>query len=63
MTRPPLVYGPGARGTSARLVALVARRVPLPLGAVKPPDLFVGNLVDAIVRSLDHPPRQARPSW
>ena len=55
--RPPLIYGPGARGNFARLVALVARGVPLPLGAVRNRRslIFVGNLVDAIVRSLDHP--------
>jgi nucleoside-diphosphate-sugar epimerase len=55
--RPPLVYGPGARGNFARLVALVARGVPLPLGAVRNRRslTFVGNLVEAIVRALDHP--------
>ena len=55
--RPPLVYGPGARGNFARLVRLVARGVPLPLGAVRNRRslIFVGNLVDAIVRSLDDP--------
>jgi len=55
--RPPLVYGPGARGNFARLVALVARGVPLPFGAVRNRRslVYVGNLVDAIVRALDHP--------
>ncbi len=55
--RPPLVYGPEARGNFARLVALVARGVPLPLGAVRNRRslVYVGNLVDAIVRALDHP--------
>jgi nucleoside-diphosphate-sugar epimerase len=55
--RPPLVYGPGARGNFARLVRLVARGVPLPLGAVRNRRslLYVGNLVDAIVRALEHP--------
>ncbi len=55
--RPPLVYGPGAGGNFARLVALVARGVPLPLGAVRNRRslLYVGNLVDAIVRALEHP--------
>jgi nucleoside-diphosphate-sugar epimerase len=55
--RPPLVYGPGARGNFARLVAMVARGVPLPLGAVRNCRslVFVGNLVDAVARSLDHP--------
>jgi nucleoside-diphosphate-sugar epimerase len=55
--RPPLVYGPGVRGNFARLVALVARGIPLPLGAVRNRRslVFVGNLVDAIFRTLDHP--------
>jgi nucleoside-diphosphate-sugar epimerase len=55
--RPPLVYGPEARGNFARLVALVDRGVPLPLGAVRNRRslIFVGNLVDAVVRTLDHP--------
>jgi nucleoside-diphosphate-sugar epimerase len=55
--RPPLVYGPGARGNFARLVGLVARGVPLPLGAVRNRRSLIGldNLVDAIVRGLDHP--------
>lgn len=55
--RPPLVYGPEARGNFARLVALVARGVPLPLGAVRNRRslIYVGNLVDAIVRAVDDP--------
>jgi len=55
--RPPLVYGPGARGNFARLVALVDRGAPLPLGAIhnRRSLLYVGNLVDAIARALDHP--------
>ena len=55
--RPPLVYGPGARGNFARLVALVAHGVPLPFGAVRNRRslVYVGNLLDAIVTALDHP--------
>ena len=55
--RPPLVYGPEARGNFERLVAMVARGVPLPLAAIQNRRslVFVGNLVDAIVRCLDHP--------
>ena len=55
--RPPLVYGPEARGNFERLVAMVARGVPLPLAAIETRRslVFVGNLVDAIVRCLDHP--------
>lgn len=54
--RPPLVYGPGARGNFARLVRLVARGIPLPLGAVRNRRslIYVGNLSDAIARTLDH---------
>jgi nucleoside-diphosphate-sugar epimerase len=55
--RPPLVYGPGARGNFARLVRLVAPGVAVPLGAVRNRRslIYVGNLVDAISRVLDHP--------
>lgn len=55
--RPPLVYGAEARGNFARLVRLVARGIPLPLASIRNRRslIYVGNLVDAIVRSLDHP--------
>lgn len=60
--RPPLVYGPGAKGNFVRLVHLVERGVPLPLASVRNRRslLFVGNLVDAIVRVLDHPAAAGR---
>lgn len=60
--RPPLVYGPGAKGNFARLVRLVRRGVPLPLASVQNRRslLFVENLVDAIVRALDHPAAAGR---
>jgi len=55
--RPPLVYGAGAKGNFERLVRLVRRGIPLPLASVhnRRSLVYVGNLVDAIVRSLDHP--------
>jgi nucleoside-diphosphate-sugar epimerase len=55
--RPPLVYGAGAKGNFERLVRLVRRRIPLPLASVhnRRSLVYVGNLVDAIVRCLDHP--------
>ena len=55
--RPPLVYGAGAKGNFERLVRLVGRGIPLPLASVRNRRslVYVGNLVDAIVRSLDHP--------
>jgi UDP-N-acetyl-alpha-D-quinovosamine dehydrogenase len=56
--RPPLVYGPGVKGNFLRLLRLVARGVPLPLGAIdnRRSFIYLGNLVDAIVQVLDAPP-------
>jgi nucleoside-diphosphate-sugar epimerase len=55
--RPPLVYGPGVGGNFQRLLRLadLSRRVPLPLGGIPNSRsmVFVGNLVDLIVRCLD----------
>jgi nucleoside-diphosphate-sugar epimerase len=55
--RPPMVYGPGARGNFRRLVQLVRAGVPLPLGAATAPKSFIGidNLADAVVRAVAHP--------
>lgn len=55
--RPPLVYGPGVEGNFLRLMNLVARGVPLPLGAIanRRSLVFVGNLADAIVKALPTP--------
>jgi nucleoside-diphosphate-sugar epimerase len=55
--RPPLVYGPDAPGNFGRLVRLVARGVPLPLGSVhnRRSLIYVENLADAIARCIDHP--------
>ena len=54
IVRPPFVYGPGGKGNFPRLMALarVAQVVPLPLASIKNKRsiLYVGNLVDAIVR-------------
>jgi nucleoside-diphosphate-sugar epimerase len=55
--RPPLVYGPGVRANFLRLLRAIDRGWPLPLGAVKNRRsmIYVGNLVDAIVKCIDHP--------
>jgi nucleoside-diphosphate-sugar epimerase len=55
--RPPLVYGPGVRGNFLRLMRMVGKRYPLPLGSVRNLRSFVylGNLVDAIVLVMRHP--------
>jgi nucleoside-diphosphate-sugar epimerase len=58
--RPPLIFGPEVKANFLRLMQLVDRGLPLPLGGVRNRRsvLFVDNLGDLIVRCLDHP--QAR---
>lgn len=55
--RPPLVYGPGVKGNFASMIKLVQKGLPLPLGAVNNKRSLVGidNLVDLIIRCIDHP--------
>lgn len=55
--RPTLVYGPGNPGNMERLVNLVRRGVPLPLGNVQNRRSFtsVDNLAQLIVTALSHP--------
>ena len=55
--RPPLVYGPGAPGNFDSLVSWIDKGVPLPLGAIHNKRSLVGidNLVDLIIRCIDHP--------
>ena len=57
VVRPPLVYGPGAPGNFAALIAAVGRGVPLPFGAIHNRRSFVAvaNLVDFLVVALAHP--------
>lgn len=55
--RPPLVYGPGVGANFLRLMRLVARGVPLPLGAVdnRRSMIYVGNLADAVRACVETP--------
>lgn len=55
--RPPLVYGPGVKGNFASMIKLVENGMPLPFGAVDNKRSLVGidNLVDLIIRCIDHP--------
>ncbi len=55
--RPPLVYGPGVKANFARLMGMVHKGVPLPLGAVHNRRSMIGldNLVDLIIRCIDAP--------
>jgi UDP-glucose 4-epimerase len=55
--RAPAVYGRGMKGNVPRLIELIQRRIPLPLGAVGAPRsmLCIGNLASAIETCLRHP--------
>ena len=55
--RPPLVYGPEVRGNFQRIMTWLKKGYPLPLGAVhnQRSFVFVANLVDLIITSMDHP--------
>ncbi|VXC80931.1 SDR family oxidoreductase [Pseudomonas sp. 9Ag] len=55
--RPPLVYGAHAPGNFGSLSRWVCKGVPLPLGAIHNKRSLVGidNLVDLIIRCIDHP--------
>ena len=55
--RPPMVYGPQVRANFLKLMHLAASGLPLPFGAIRNQRsmIYVGNLVDAIQRCLQHP--------
>jgi len=57
IVRPPLVYGPGVKANFLRLLRLVERGWPLPLGAVQNRRSLVAldNLVDLLLRCCVHP--------
>ncbi len=60
--RPPLVYGPGAKGNFLSLLKLCRKGLPLPLGAVdnRRSLIYLGNLADAIAVCVDHPAASGR---
>ena len=55
--RPPLVYGPEVKANFQRLLRMVERGWPLPLGAIRNRRslLYLGNFVDAIQVCIEHP--------
>ncbi|WP_414899499.1 UDP-glucose 4-epimerase family protein [Rhizobium cremeum] len=55
--RPPLVYGPGVKANFAALHKLASSGFPLPFLAIRNRRsmVYVGNLVDFILRCLEHP--------
>lgn len=56
--RPPLIYGPGVKGNFARLLTIVDRGFPLPLGSVGNSRslVSVANICDAVVHSMHADP-------
>lgn len=57
IVRPPLVYGPGAPANFQRLLNVVDRGIPLPLGLVRAKRSFVGisNLSDMLWACVESP--------
>lgn len=57
VVRPPLVYGPDVRGNFLSLLRWIKRGFPLPLSRVENRRSLVAldNLVDLLVRCVDHP--------
>jgi UDP-glucose 4-epimerase len=57
IVRPPLVYGPYVRGNFLRLMRLVDRQLPLPLGAIRNSRSMVSvwNLCDLLWRLIRGP--------
>ena len=54
--RSPLVYGPRVKANFLKLIRIVDRGFPLPLARInnKRSLIYIGNLADAIVRSIRH---------
>lgn len=55
--RSPLIYGPGVKANFCRLLKIVQHGIPLPLLSVdnRRSLLYLGNLVDAIIKCINHP--------
>ena len=62
VVRPPLVYGPSVRVNFLRLLRLVQRQIPLPLGAVHNQRslIYVGNLVSFLTACALQPAAAGR---
>jgi nucleoside-diphosphate-sugar epimerase len=55
--RPPLVYGPGVKANFLSMMNWLNKSVPLPFGNItnKRSLVFIDNLVDLLVKVIDHP--------
>lgn len=62
VVRPTLVYGPGVRANFLKLMGVVARGLPLPLGMVanRRSLIYVENLADALALVVAHPQAAGR---
>lgn len=62
IVRPPLVYGPKVKANFAKLLKLVDKGIPLPLGRVENQRslVFVGNLCDALLQCALNPAAAGR---
>ncbi len=54
--RPPMIYGPGAKGNFPMLARLVRSGIPLPFASIKNKRsmIYIGNLVDLLERCAVH---------
>lgn len=57
IVRPPLVYGPAAKGNFINLLAAIDKGIPLPLAGARNLRslVYVGNLVDVLIACAIHP--------
>lgn len=57
IVRSPLVYGPNVKGNFAQMLRVLEKGIPLPLGSVQNARslIYLGNLVDALVKCAIHP--------
>ena len=57
MVRPPLVYGPDAKGNFQRLMAAIKKGIPLPLASAHNVRslIYLENLVSALIACASHP--------
>jgi len=55
--RPPLIYGSGVKANFAHMLKVLDRQLPLPLGNInnKRSLIYLGNLIDFIVKCIEHP--------
>jgi nucleoside-diphosphate-sugar epimerase len=62
IVRPPLVYGPGVRANFLRLLKMIDREWPIPVGSVKNTRSIVSiwNLCDLLRLLLEHPSAPSR---